>query len=91
MERFVIIRSNMSGVWFGRLLEETAQTRVLDRARKIYDWEGALSTSDLACSGPTGGRILRPVKLTLDRAPGDECIDCSEEAVRVFQALPEAK
>ena len=90
--RFVILRSNMSGVWFGRLAESTSQSRVLTEARRCYGWEGALSCSELALAGPTGGLICAAVsRVEVDRAPGDEMLDASEAAVAAFATAPAAK
>ena len=90
--RYVILRSNMSGVWLGKLAEQTSQSRVLTEARRLYSWDGALTCSELALSGPTGGRICGPVsRVEIDRAPGDEMIDATEAAVAAFAKLPAAK
>ena len=90
--RLVILRSNMSGVWFGRLAEQDAQSRVLTEARRCWEWDGALSCSNLALHGPAGGRILGAVsRVEIDRAPGDEMIDASEAAVAAFAKMPAAQ
>lgn len=90
--RYVILRSNMSGVWFGKLEEQTALSRVLTEARRCWEWEGALSCSGLALHGPTGGRIIGAVaRVEIDRAPGDEMIDASEAAVEAFARTPVSK
>ncbi len=89
--RYVILRSNMSGVWLGKLVEQTPQMRVLTEARRCYSWEGALSCSELAIAGPSGGRICGAVsRVEIDRSPGDEMLDATEAAVAAFAAIPAA-
>ena len=89
---FVIVRSNMSGVWMGRLLTQTQSSRVLTEARRCYAWEGALSCSELATCGPSGGRVCGPVsRVEIDRAPGDEMITMTEAAILAFSKIPAAQ
>ena len=89
--RFVILRSNMSGVWFGKLVSQTPQSRILTEARRCYSWEGALSCSGLALGGPSKGRICGAVSyVEIDRAPGDEMIDATEAAIAAFAKIPDA-
>ncbi len=93
--RYVILRSNMSGVWFGKLADcQSSQSlsRVLTEARRLYSWDGALTCSELALAGPTVGRVCGAVsRVEIDRAPGDEMIDATEAAVAAFAKLPAAK
>lgn len=91
-ERFVILRSNISGVWFGRLVESSPQSRILADARRAWNWQGAISCSELAITGPTGGKISGPVsRVEVDRGPGDEMCDASEAAVKAWALVPVAK
>lgn len=68
----VIVRANDSGVWHGTLSSKTSTEIVLTKARRLWSWEGALSCSEIAISGITGGRISPPVSVTLRR---NDCIE----------------
>ena len=92
--RHVVFRSNMSGVWFGRLVKSAdARVRVLRDARRAYEWEGALTCSELASKGPgAGSRICGVVRrVQIQRADGDELLDVTPEAVKAWTASPVAK
>jgi hypothetical protein len=81
----VVLRSSMSGVWFGTLVSETRTSRTLLNARRARTWQGPVSCGGLALHGPTGGEIEAPVpQVTIDRAPGDEMIYCTAEATAVW-------
>lgn len=49
--KYVIVRSNMSGVWAGYLHERNGQEITLKNARRIWEWSGAASCSQLAVDG----------------------------------------
>ena len=88
MPRYVVIRSNLAGVHFGRLVRDRDGQRVLRDARRAWSWKGALSCSELAVTGPgEGSRICVTVpRVTLTIATGDEMTDCTPEAVARWQA-----
>ena len=63
MGKYILIRSNMSGVWVGRLVGTGAQGNVLalEDARRIRYWGGAIDCSDLAVNGmkkPDESRVM---------------------------------
>lgn len=90
---YVVVHNNQSGVWFGELRsEEGAPLTKLANARRAWSWEGALSCSDLANHGPTGGQIDAPVLLVTMRAEHDvEHIEARPEAVAAWAAVPSAQ
>ena len=59
IDRIVLVRSNMSGVWIGTLQHAAAGHDgvdvLLSGASKIHYWEGAEATSGLALRGPGEG------------------------------------
>lgn len=57
----VVVRSGQSGVWFGLLEQARSDSVLLTDARRAWSWEGALSCSELAAAGPSGGKICTPV------------------------------
>ena len=48
---YVIVRSNMAGVFGGTLESKTGTEVVLTDARKIYSWRGANTVEDIATKG----------------------------------------
>ena len=91
--KMVIVRSHMSGVWYGLLVEspvpdgEGSVRCFLGRARRVHYWEGAGSCSGLAEHGPKSGRIAVPVTAMISGIC--EILGCEDAAVKQFDSLPE--
>ena len=51
INNYVIVRSNMAGVFFGILKEKNGQELTLEKARKFYYFSGANTVEDLANKG----------------------------------------
>jgi len=63
--QMVVVRSNGSGVWLGRLEARSGDEVTLAEARRAWRWEGAATCSGLATRGPSGGRITEPVEVVI--------------------------
>ena len=50
-EQYVIVRSNLAGVFCGTLENKNGTEVVLTNARKIYRWQGAYTVEDIAVKG----------------------------------------
>jgi len=50
--RKVLVRATNSGVHFGTLVERDGQEVLLEKARRIWSWSGALSLNEIATEGP---------------------------------------
>jgi len=48
---YVIIRATNAGVFFGKLVKKTGDEVTLHDARRIWQWAGAASLSQLAAEG----------------------------------------
>lgn len=48
---YVIVRSNMAGVFAGEFESKNGTEVTLENARKIYYWQGANTVEDIAISG----------------------------------------
>lgn len=50
---YVVVRSNLSGVWVGEFLGRDYNGTIvkLKNARRLWSWEGALSCSEIATKG----------------------------------------
>ena len=81
--KMVIIRSDKSGVWFGRLQHVEGHDARIQDARRVYYWEGAGSCSGLAASGPSSGKICEPLKavVVVDFC---ECLEADDIAIDRF-------
>ena len=88
MSKQVIVRSNMSGVWFGTLmLRGKSGTVTLTKARRLWSWENADGTgscSVLALTGPGKGSRIDPEVPRVVIGEFVEIIDASEAAIKVF-------
>ena len=93
LNRDVVVRSNLSGVWMGRVVAvepaENALWRVaLGEGYKVHGWQRTAATSGLAHRGPgEGSRICTP---TEGQLIGDACeiILATPAAMRQLRSLP---
>lgn len=72
MPRYVIVRSDASGVWAGEMAKRTRTSVTLRNARRIWEWNGVKGVgdcSDLAAHGPgLGSKITSVVVLAVINA-----------------------
>lgn len=90
MEKYVIIRGNRSGVFFGNLVERNGSEVKLENCRRLWYWDGAASISQLAVNGTTSPyeckfTIVVPEIEILDVI---EIIPCSNKAVKSIKSVP---
>ena len=87
---YVIVRSNMAGVFAGYLREETGNVVVLEDARRIWYWAGAASLSQLAMEGTKKPDECRfPVEMfEVKIFDVIEIIPCTEEARQSIANVP---
>ena len=50
-DQFVLVRAGQAGVHFGTVVERNGQEIHLKNARRIWQWQGALSLSEIAMKG----------------------------------------
>ena len=85
--RKVIVRSYGAGVFFGTLVAKKGQEVTLTDCRRIWNWKGANTCSELALTGltPQGSRVAQPTPrhVVLEVI---EIIDCSDGAVATLEA-----
>jgi len=92
-QKFVIIRSDKSGVHAGFLKENKENTVVLKDSIRIWYWAGACSLSQLAMEGtkkPTECKFAVPVK-EIKVFDVCEIILCTPEAQQNIQNTPSWK
>lgn len=93
MSEMKIVRANRAGVFFGKVIEETGDTVVMENARRLWYWEGASSLSELAqygtarpndCKFPCAVDKIKVFNVI-------EILDCTEEAVASINGVKEWK
>lgn len=91
--KYVIIRGDRSGVFFGQLAERNGRDVTLHNARKLFRWEGAGAVEQIAVDGvskPEGCKFTVTVpELTLTDAI--QIIPCTEKAVEIIKGVKEWK
>ena len=84
----IIARIDRAGVFHGTLDHIDNEIIRLKDARRIYYWNGALSVTDIAANGITGGKVTIPV--TTVEFMSDNVVElneCSEEASKSIEAI----
>jgi hypothetical protein len=83
--RPVVVRSSQSGVWFGNLVSRHGKSVRLTNARKIWSWQGANTTSDIALAGVgKGSKVAPPVTVTVTEC--HEILDATAVAAATIEA-----
>ena len=82
--KYVVIRAARSGVHVGVLSSVNDDKVILTDTRHIWSWNGALTVSDIAVSGITGGK-LSAVTPTNEISEVIEKIPCSEVAEKCLR------
>lgn len=88
LNKKVIARIDRAGVFHGTLDHIDNDILRLKDARRIYYWEGALSVTDMASIGLTGGKISAPVSaVEFMREKIVELNECSDDASKSIEAI----
>ena len=87
-EKHVIVRTYSAGVYKGVLRQKSQDGKrvVLGDAQILYSWEGALTTLDLAQSGPSAAKLSQPVS-ECEVTEAIAVIAMSPEAVAQFRGI----
>jgi len=88
LNKRIIARIERAGVFHGTLDHIDNEIMRLKDARRIYYWNGALSVTDIAAKGITGGKVTIPV--TTVEFMSDNVVElneCSEEASKSIEAI----
>ena len=88
LNKNIIARIDKAGVFHGRLDYIDEQIIRLKDVRRIYQWNGALSVTDMAVNGITGGKVTIPVS-TVEFISNNiiELNECSDEATEAIIAI----
>lgn len=88
--QYVIVRTYSAGCFAGYLQSEKGQEVVLKNARRLWQWSGAASLSQLAVSGTSNpGGCKFPVATPEHKLyQAIETIPASEEARKSIESVP---
>lgn len=84
INKYVIVRDDKAGVFFGILSKKKGTELTLIEVRKIYYWSGANTVEDLAIFGvknPENCKITVKVPLIV-LSNFNEILPCSEESIK---------
>ena len=91
--KYVIIRADKAGVFFGILKEKTGTTVTLTNARKLYYWRGANTVEQLSIDGstdPENCKFTQYVKsMIIENVI--QTIPCEEKAIKIIKSIKEWK
>lgn len=92
-QKFYIFRTHSAGVWFGNKKSLKGSEAVVTNARRLWQWDGAASLSQLAVDGPKKPSGCR-FTVTITDEEGVylpqviEVLPCTEEAVNKINSVP---
>lgn len=87
--KYVIVRSNMAGVFFGILKQKEGQELTLEKARKFYYFSGANTVEDLADKGALNPKNCK-LTVEVDQIVISEYVQilpCTEEAIKQIKSI----
>ncbi len=87
--KYVIVRSNLAGVFFGILDSKKGTEITLSKARKFYYFSGANTVEDLATQGAlnvNNCKLTTEVDVVIDKF--EQIIPCTEEAINQIKTIP---
>lgn len=88
LNKKIIARIDKAGVFHGTLDYIDSDILRLKDARRIYFWNGALSVTDMAVKGISGGKVTIPVTTVEFMSENIvELNECSDEATKSIEAI----
>lgn len=91
--KYVIVRGDRSGVFFGILENQNGQEIELKECRRLWYWDGACSISELALNGTAKPNDCK-FTVTIDEIlliDGIEIIPCTDKAIELIKGVKEWK
>lgn len=91
--KYVIVRADRAGVFFGKLKEKNGQEVELTEVRKLHYWNGAAAVEEIAMIGtkrPNDCRFTVTVpSMVIDGVC--QIIPCTEESITAIKSVKEWK
>ena len=87
--KYVIVRSNLAGVFFGILTDKEGDELTLKNARKFYYFSGANTVEDLATQGALNKENCK-VTVQVDEiiiSKFEQIIPCTKEAIEQIKSI----
>jgi hypothetical protein len=87
---YVIVRTRSAGVFAGELQSKNEQEVVLKNARRLWQWYGAASLSQLAMEGVSKPNDCKfPCEVTsITLTQAIEIIPCTDKALKSIKGVP---
>ena len=89
-KKYVIVRTYSAGVFAGEIVSRNGQEVVLEKARRLWYWQGAASLSQLAVDGtsaPQGCKFPCEVP-RVELLQAIEILDVTEKARKSISGVP---
>ncbi len=88
--KHVIVRSNLAGVFFGKLIVKDGDELTLEKARKFYYFSGANTVEDLANQGalnPENCKLTATVDLIVI-SKFEQILPCTSNSIKQINSIP---
>ena len=89
--KYVIVRADRAGVFFGKLEEKNGQEVRMSEVRKLHYWDGAAAVEEIAMIGtkrPDNCRFTVTVpSMTIEAVI--QTLPCTKEAIEVIKSVKE--
>ena len=85
--KYVIVRTYSAGVHFGVLVARVGREVVLEKHRRIWNWQGALTLNELALNGPAR---TSKISVEIPESLVEEAIEvipCSDRAIEIIRGI----
>lgn len=88
--RYVIVRTHSAGVFAGELVSRNGQEVKLKNSRRLWQWSGAASLSELAVNGTSNPSACKfPVAMPAQElTQAIEIIDVTKKAKASIESVP---
>lgn len=88
--KYVIVRSNLAGVFFGVLTDKQGDELTLKNARKLYYFSGANTVEDLAVNGALNINNCKFTVLVdeIIISKFEQILPCTKEAIAQNKSIP---
>lgn len=88
--KYVIVRSNLAGVFFGLLTSKEGDEITLSNARKFYYFSGANTVEDLANKGAlnvSNCKVTCTVEVIVI-SKFEQILPCTKESIKQINSIP---
>lgn len=92
-DNYYIVRANGAGVFFGKIKERKGTEVLMENARRLYYWSGALSVTDIAKNGVTNPKDCKFTAF-IDEVLIFNVVEinkCSEKSIKILVEVAEWK